>query len=356
MAEHMQQAAYGMDAIARAGPARTPAARSQMLRLGISFALLALLLVLVDLEAVWRVIASARPELLALMFGCMVAERLFAAFRWLVLLRTVEPGVAYWPVLRVTLVSNFVGTFLPGGLGIEVLRVHGLSRAMADLPLALSSVLVERLCGLMALVLLTVVGLTLAPVHLPDVIQIAVGMGLVTLLTAGAVLLHPWPRRLIRRVLALPRLAPVMQRLAGFERRIDAYARRPFALTLSLALALAFQLLRVATVVVGAYALGIEASLSIFIAIVPITILIALLPISLGGLGAQRSLLRRPVRAGRGAARSGARARPGPGGHAASHDVAGRRALRAFARSPESPAELMSMQHARPRKQSTTAV
>jgi uncharacterized membrane protein YbhN (UPF0104 family) len=150
-------------------------------------------------------------------------------------------------------------------------------------------VLVERLCGLTALVLLTLLGLALASIHLPDVIQIAVGLGLVALLAAGAVLLHPWPRRIARRLLALPRFAPVMQRLAGFERRIDAYARRPFALAVSLALALAFQLLRVTTVVVGAHALGIEATPWIFIAIVPITILIALLPISLGGLGTREA-------------------------------------------------------------------
>lgn len=213
MAEPLQQAVGGIDAVAPRAPAARP--HPQLLRVGVSFALLALLLFLVDLETVWGVIAQARPELLALMFACMIAERLFAAFRWLVLLRTVEPGIAYWPVLRVTLISNFVGTFLPGGVGIEVLRVHGLARATADLPLALSSVLVERLCGLMALVLLTVLGLTLAPIHLPDVIQIAV--------------------------------------------------------------------------VVGAHALGIEATPWIFIAIVPITILIALLPISLGGLGTREA-------------------------------------------------------------------
>jgi uncharacterized protein (TIRG00374 family) len=290
VAEHMERMGHGVSAVARmARPVSAARPRSQMLRLGLSFALLGLLFYLVDLEAVGRTIAGARLELLALMFLCMVGERLFAAFRWLVLLRTVEPGVAYWPVLRVTLVSNFVGTFLPGGVGIEVLRVYGLSRAMADLPLALSSVLVERLCGLLALILLTLLGLLLAPIHLPGIVQIVVGPGFLVLVLAGGALLHPWSRRLARRALALPALAPLRARLAGFERRVDAYARRPFALALSLALALTFQILRVSTVVVGAYALGIDAALTIFIAIVPITILVALLPISLGGLGAREA-------------------------------------------------------------------
>lgn len=259
--------------------------RAQLVRIGVSFALLGLLLLLVDLEAVWRVVASARLDLLALMLACLIGERLFAAWRWLVLVRMVEPGVTYWPMLRITLVSNFVGAFLPGMVGIEVLRVYGLARVMADLSLALSSVLVERLCGLLSLILLVVVGLVIAPIDLPVGIQLACGLVLLALVLAVGVLLHPWPRRLVKRALAAPGLARLAERLVGFERRIDAYARRPFALVLSLGLALSFQLLRIATMVIGAHALGVDVAHAIFVVIVPITFLVAQLPISLGGLG-----------------------------------------------------------------------
>jgi len=53
----------------------------------------------------------------------------------------------------------------------------------------------------------------------------------------------------------------------------------------SLGLASAFQLLRVLTVAVGAAALRIEAAPELFVLLVPVGILVALLPISLGGLG-----------------------------------------------------------------------
>lgn len=266
---------------AAAGRAR----RSGLLRAAVSVSLLGLLLVVVDLGAASQVVAAANPYLLTLMFASLIGERLFAAWRWLVLLRTVEPRVAYWPVLRVTLISNFLGAFLPGGVGIEVLRVYGLSRVMSDLPLALSSVLMERLCGLLALLLLVALGLLFAPIALPDVVQVVLGTGLIALVLAGACLLHPWPRRVTKRALANSPLRPFAERLVGLERRVDAYARRPLALAWSLVLAFAFQLLRVLSVVIGAFALGIDAAPALFVVIVPITILVALMPISLGGLG-----------------------------------------------------------------------
>jgi glycosyltransferase 2 family protein len=255
------------------------------LRLAVSFGLLAALLLLVDLREAWRVVVEARIELLALMLAAMIGERLFAAWRWLLLLRVGEPGLGYGPVLRITLISTWLGTFLPGGVGIEALRVWYLSRLTADLPLALASVVVERLCGLLALLGLIGLGLLLAPIALPLAVELALLAALAALLAFALALAHPWPRRLARRLLTRPRLARLWASLAGLERRLDAYLRRPRVLAPALALALAFQGLRVLTVVIGAAALGIAVDPLLLAVIVPITILVALLPISIGGLG-----------------------------------------------------------------------
>lgn len=255
------------------------------LRVGISAALLTLLFGLIDRDALLDVVTAAEPGLLAAMFLLMVGERLFAALRWMVLLRVLEPRVTFGPVLRVTLVSNFVGIFLPGGLGIEVLRVYGLARALRDLSLALSSVLVERWCGLLALLLLITIGILVAPVDLPAVIEGLVAGGALGLALTGAGLLLPGPRGQLRRLLQRAPMQTLQARFAGLDARLDTYRRRPGALIVSLAHALAFQLLRILTVVVGAAALRIEAAPELFVLLVPIGILVALLPISLGGLG-----------------------------------------------------------------------
>ena len=268
-----------------AEPKRTLETGGIWLRVGISGGLLALLFGLVDLDALLRVTAAADPLLLVMMFVLMVAERLFAAFRWMVLLRVPEPRVTFGPVLRVTLVSNFVGSFLPGGVGIEILRVYGLSRMMRDLSLALSSVLVERLCGLLALLLLITIGMLVAPIGLPAVIEGLVAAGALGLAIAGAGLLLPGPRGRLRRLLQRAPMRRLQAKFAGLDARLDTYGRRPDALMVSLGLASAFQLLRVLTVAVGAAALRIEAAPELFVLLVPVGILVALLPISLGGLG-----------------------------------------------------------------------
>lgn len=230
-------------------------------------------------------LAIADPGLLAGMALLMVGERLFAAYRWLVLVRLAEREIGYWPVLRVTLTANFVGSFLPGGVGIELLRIHGLARHTSDLPLALSSVLVERVLGLLALLVLIALGLLAAPLAVPPAVEALVALGFAGLLVTILALMHPWPRRLARLVLGRPALASVRVRLLGLERRIDSYLRRPSTMLWSFLLAVAFQLLRVTTVVVGAAAFAIEVDPLLFVVIVPVTILVALMPISLGGLG-----------------------------------------------------------------------
>ena len=257
-----------------------------LLRVTVTLVLLGALLVTVDLDAMAGIVATASPLGLLAMFALLMTERLAAAYRWLVLLRLAEPGVRYGPVLRITFISNFIGAFLPGGVGIEVLRVYGLSRAVSDLPLALSSVLVERLCGLLSLLLLIACGLLLAPITLPLELDLLAALGLLAILAAGLGLLHPAPRAALRRLTSgLAVLAPVRTRLVGLEQRLSSYGRRPGALGISLGLAVLFQLLRVLTVVVGAAALGIVVDPVLFVVVVPVGILIALLPISLGGFG-----------------------------------------------------------------------
>lgn len=262
---------------------------TRWLRLAGTAALLAILLAMVDLATVGRVVASARPDLLLGMLALFVLERVFAAYRWLVLLRVAEPGIRFWPVLRITFVSNFLGAFLPGTVGIEVLRVYGVGRLLADLPLALTSVVVERLCGTLALLIWIGLGLLLAPIALPAALDVVLGAGFACFAVVLAALLHGWPRQVARQLLAAVGLTRLRDGLILLERRLDAYARRPRTLTWSLGLAFAFQLLRIATIAVGALALGITVNPLLFLVIVPVTILITLLPISIGGIGARQA-------------------------------------------------------------------
>lgn len=255
------------------------------LRLAVTVGLLAVLAWTVDPRAVIAVVTGANPTLLLLMLALLALERATAAKRWHMLLRIVSPPMPFWPVMRVTLVSNFVGSFLPGGVGIEVLKVHGLARYAADLPLALSSVLLERLFGLLGLLLMIGLGLLIAPVALSEAALAALAVASFALAAMGVLLLVPAARRPIQGASARLGPAAVAKALGRLGETLDVFGRRPHALAAALVFGLFFQALRVVTVMVGATALGIAVDPLIFVAVVPLGLLVAMLPISLGGYG-----------------------------------------------------------------------
>jgi uncharacterized membrane protein YbhN (UPF0104 family) len=117
------------------------------------------------------------------------------------------------------------------------------------------------------------------------VIEGLVAAGALGLAVAGAGLLLPGPRGRLRRSLQRAPMRTLRAKFTGLDARLDTYGRRPAALVVSLALAFVFQLLRILTVLVGASALRIDAAPELFVLLVPLGILVALLPLSLGGLG-----------------------------------------------------------------------
>lgn len=236
------------------------------------------------------VIAAARgAALLPLLgvIGLVAADRLLTLQRWLVLLRpftqrgVVEVGV----VLRVFFVSTFVGTFLPSGVGSDAVRVVALSRYAIRGSEVLASVLVDRLIGVLSIVLAAAVGLALSPAFRsePSVLA-AVGLMSGGCLVASAFIfserLQEWLRRLSLRL--PPRSTLAVQRLTAALR---AYASRTPALVEVLALSMVLQMLRVFQAYGIGIALGMTAPLTAYFAIIPIVLLVMLLPISISGLG-----------------------------------------------------------------------
>jgi len=73
--------------------------------------------------------------------------------------------------------------------------------------------------------------------------------------------------------------------MVGLAQRLDGYRCRPGALAWSLALAAAFQALRVTTLVIGALALGIDVDPVLLMVVVPVGTLVTQVPISIGGFG-----------------------------------------------------------------------
>src|SRR5687768_9369172 len=116
--------------------------------------------------------AMARGSLpwFAICLALVVIDRVLMAWRWVALLRTVEPPphVPLHQLIRLFFVSTFVGTFLPGGIGGDAVRIVSLTRLGASTSAAVGSVAVDRLLGTMSVLLMAVVGVALAGGQLDD--------------------------------------------------------------------------------------------------------------------------------------------------------------------------------------------
>ncbi|GJL50356.1 lysylphosphatidylglycerol synthase transmembrane domain-containing protein [Candidatus Nitrospira salsa] len=257
------------------------------LRFVISAALLATLLVYVDLADAWRIIRKAQVEPIAELLVVFLVLRFFSAYRWYVLLHGKNATITFIKVVRLTFTSLFIGTFMPGG--IDLVRVYLLSKATSDLALAFSSMLVERVLALLALFSLVLFGLLASPAGLPTVVSYSAWVGLALLGLGCLTLMHHKLRDVINHVFIGQAFTPIRNRFTKLYTHLDAYANQPWLMVWSIVLAMAIQLLRVGCTVIGASALEIELPLMTFVVIVPIIFLVSLIPISIGGLGVREA-------------------------------------------------------------------
>lgn len=262
---------------------------SRWLRLCVGGGLLALLVSWVDLDQASGVVASARLDYLALLPLVLLVDRLIAALRQYILLRGRHPAMTFWRMVRLIFVSGFAGYFMPGTVGVEAVRVYGLSRATANLALSVTAVLVERLTALFALCLLVLFGVAMRPPGLPEDFGRLAWIALAVLMAVWFSLLSPLLRRLSLLALSTNWLAPFRRGLQRIYLVLDDYKRRPWLLLWSLVVALIFQLNRCLVVAIGAAALDFSLPFLYFVIIVPIAALISMMPISIAALGVREA-------------------------------------------------------------------
>lgn len=253
----------------------------------ISIVLLVPLLAHVDLVNVLAIMAGAQPWLLALALAVAVLQILLSAYRWCILVRS-HHRVSFRLIRKVTFVSGFFGWFVPGG-GIELLRLYDLARAAPEIGWAVTSVVVERLLGLLALAALSLGGILLSSAELPPALTIAAAACLALLLCCVPLAMATPVRRVMLGLLPGRRLEPLRRLLERCYRELDAMRSSPGMLAWVSLVTLGCQAMRIAITVVAAIAVGADVPVVHFIALMPPVILASLLPISVGGLGVREA-------------------------------------------------------------------
>jgi uncharacterized membrane protein YbhN (UPF0104 family) len=159
------------------------------LRWLVPIALLALLLRLVPLD---QVIASARlipASALVEAVAVIVIATVLATLRWRILFAGcgLPAKPRFLELLRTYWIGTFYNAYVPGGVGGDVLRGFATRRMVGPggLPTALAIVLLERVLGLVGMLLLLSSALLLFPLEITP--AMAVGGAVCALLAAAAV-------------------------------------------------------------------------------------------------------------------------------------------------------------------------
>ncbi len=133
-------------------------------RLFLSAGLVAFLIYTVDLHEVRSAFGRVEMRLVALAIGIGLVDRVLMAYKWNLLLHAQEIRVALVDITKTYLTATFLGLFLPATVGGDALRTYAVARKGYATSAILSSIIVERLLGLIALVTLAIGSIALSVV------------------------------------------------------------------------------------------------------------------------------------------------------------------------------------------------
>jgi len=249
---------------------------------GVSLSLLTLLL--------WR---TDRSELLKLLFSLdlplfSAAVLLYAlgqamsTYRWQLLLKAEGIRMPYLKLVGFYFEGMFFNLFLPTLIGGDVVKGHHIYQYTGGKEASLASILVDRLTGLCSLLGIALLALFLGGPSLRDPAVTGPILGTALAFASGCVvILHPRLRPLLER---LPG-GRFTEKILGFLQALQQYRRHRKALGQAIGLSVIFQVMVIYSYYLITRALGLAVPLGPFFLLVPVVVVIAMLPVSLGGLG-----------------------------------------------------------------------
>lgn len=255
-------------------------------KVAISVLLLWLLLRHQDLGVLRGELMQLDDRMLAVATLLYAALTPVLALRWSAVLAALRSPLGVRSSFPIVMIGLFFSQMLPSGVGGDVARAWLARNAGLPLPVAVSSVLVDRLAGVLALFVAVTAGL-------PALLQIPAGSAV----TGATVLVLIGGYAALGGALLLDRLPPGLDRfklVRGLRRfAVDCRAallRLRFLLPV-LGYSLINQFGLVLVIFVLARALGLSVGIMACLLVVPLSNLVQILPISIAGWGVREGFL-----------------------------------------------------------------
>lgn len=259
---------------------------SSLLRLILSVVLIIVLFSVIDRQHFVDNLRNVDPVYFLLGLVAYFGATALWALRWHLFIRAVGEQVSFVRVFFTTTIGMFFSLFLPTMVGSDLGRMYELSRSQQDKVGVVSTVLLDRLMGLVTLALMAAVALFFGAQFTGSVPVKEIVIGTAVAMTIGWLVF--FNRRVMRRfswVFELPfvkRLEPTLRELYNSLYFLQS---QPRLLLVTFVLSMVYQAVHVLSVVLVGWALGVRVEPIYYFVFMPIIWLVTMVPISISGLG-----------------------------------------------------------------------
>jgi uncharacterized membrane protein YbhN (UPF0104 family) len=263
------------------------------IKLSVSIILLVVLFEKIDMTQLWATARLASVPWLLAAAAISFSSSVVAAWRWNLLLKTQQVEITLPSLFGTFLVSTYFNNFLPSNIGGDVIRITDTARHTNSKSVASFVVVLDGVLGVVGLALVAAIGATaIGPLHdtaapiWPGWLWAGFATGVAV--TVAALLAPDLPGRLLRPLTAIhPEW--VGDRITTLTSVLTRFAAAPGTVVSAVLGAVVVQAALVLYYSAVAYALHLDVAIWDLAVVVPMSFVVQLMPVSVGGFGVREA-------------------------------------------------------------------
>lgn len=264
-----------------------------LLQILLSVTLLIFLISRVGLGEIIRVFTEIEPIWYLAAFLLFQTNILIRAYRWTILLHALNTRPPFRHMAYLYYLGFFANNFIPSGFGGDVVKVLNIRQKYGRGANALSSVVMDRLTGLLGTSLIALIALVWNSINridtnLPDLLWTLVAIISITIPAAFLFIRWTNPINFLEKKYPKIQKLPFYSKIKELAATVNQYPLLVLLKALIISLPFTFNLILIQYAI--ARALGVQLPLSIFSLFAPLIAIVNLLPISFNGLGTREAV------------------------------------------------------------------
>ena len=257
-----------------------------LLKIGVSLGLIALILFRTDFKNLSAVLSSVEVKFLILAMGFMFLEMMSMTLRMFYLIRIKSMDVPFGALLRFNMMGVFIGNFMPTKLGVDGLRTYYLAKYTNQTVDSITSITLDRFINIIVITFFAMLSFIIGGYY-----RRFPALGLIIIIMIAGIFLvfvlinQKLSRRLSDYLTSKQWSQKIVQFIHDLTASFKEFHHHPRQLFGIVFLGVIFQVNRIITTYFFARSVGINVDFAYFFLVIPMVIILGMLPFSVAGIG-----------------------------------------------------------------------